>query len=328
MLDNARPEVVTFGEVLAAFVARDLGSLSESASFTRHIVGAESNAAAGLARLGHPSAFIGRVGADGLGQAALRRLRGEGVDVHHVTVDAEAPTGVLIRGRRGIGPTEVVYARRGSAGSRLDPMDIEAAVGLFAGARWLHVTGVTPAISASARAATDRAVELARRRGLRVSLDVNLRRKLWSQHEARDVLSRLATAADVVIAGRDEAGLLLGSSASTDSAANLADGLLRLGPSTAVIKLGADGAYARSSDGVTASRGAPSSPAIDLVGAGDAFSAGFIAATLEGRTLEEALAVGNACGAAVVSVIGDIEGMPTRDELASLLAGGDAETLR
>ena len=129
------PELVTLGECLAALVAADPGPLAESQTFVRHVAGAEANVAVGLARLGHRSAFIGRVGDDGFGQAILRRLRGEHVDVSGLTVDPSAPTGVYFRERRMLGAVEVVYHRRGSAGSRLSPADVEAAAPLFAGAR-------------------------------------------------------------------------------------------------------------------------------------------------------------------------------------------------
>ena len=102
--------VVTLGECLIAFVADEPGPLSEAVSFRRFVAGAEANVAVGLARLGRDVAFIGRVGADGFGQAIVRRLLGEGVDTTHLAVDPGAPTALMFRERRILGAAQVVYA--------------------------------------------------------------------------------------------------------------------------------------------------------------------------------------------------------------------------
>jgi 2-dehydro-3-deoxygluconokinase len=149
-------EVVTLGECLVALVAGAAGPLAETTVFERHVAGAEANAAVGLARLGHSVAYIGRVGGDGFGTAIVRKLRGEGVDVEHLVVDDTAPTGLMIRERRAFGAAHVLYYRSGSAGSRLGPADVDSAAALFEGASWLHVTGITPALSPTARAAVER----------------------------------------------------------------------------------------------------------------------------------------------------------------------------
>ncbi len=312
-------DVLTLGEPLVAFVAVEGGSLADAATYRRHVAGAETNFAIGLARLGVRAGIVARVGDDGLGSAILRRLRAEGVDVGGVTVEAGAPTGVLIRERRALGPSEVLYRRSGSAGSHLAPADLEAAGGLR-GARWLHVTGITPALSPSALAAVEAAIDLAKRAGATVSFDVNLRRKLWSEAEAASVFRRLAARADVVLGDPDELAL----ATSVDDAAA---GLLSAGTSVVVTKLGAEGVRARTSDGQDMAVPALPVRAVDPVGAGDAFCAGFIAARLDGLDVGAALRWGVACGAAVVSVDGDIDGLPTRPELERLLQAG-AETIR
>jgi 2-dehydro-3-deoxygluconokinase len=326
----AGPEVVTLGECLVALVASEPGPLAEASRFRRYVAGAEANVAVGLARLGHSAAFIGRVGADGFGAAIVRRLRGEGVDVTGVTVDGAAPTALMIRERRRIGPAEVAYYRSGSAGSRLSPADVDACAdaGLLARARWLHVTGITPALSASGRAATSRAVELASAAGMRVSLDLNLRRKLWSDEEAAPILRELAGHADVILGDADEVAAVLSRRPGNDPPA-LAAGLLALGPSTAVVKLGARGAIAVTGDGREAARPAlPVGDPVDPVGAGDAFTAGWISAQLDGADLGESLEVANACGAASVATEGDMTGAPTRFELERLRAAGGRDTIR
>ena len=319
-------EVVTLGECLIAFVATSPGPLAEAAIFERFVAGAEANVAVGLTRLGHSVAFIGRVGADGFGDAIRRRLRGEGVDTTHLAADHDGPTGLMFRERRVLGPAQVVYARRGSAGSRLSAADVDRAsqTGVFDGARWLHLTGITPALSADAHAATGRAVELARAAGLTISLDLNLRRRLWSDETAALVLRALAPGVDVVFGSPDELAVLVGGTAADDPA-DLARAATALGPALAVAKLGAGGALAveRDTPRRAIARPAVALPVVvDPVGAGDAFCAGFIAARLDGGDLTVALAVANACGAAAAATIGDQTGLPDRAELAAILFGG------
>jgi 2-dehydro-3-deoxygluconokinase len=327
-------ELVTLGECLIAFVASEPGPLAEASRFDRFVAGAEANVAVGLVRLGHSADLIGRVGGDGFGEAIRRRLRGEGVGTAALTTDADAPTGLMFRERRHLGPAQVVYTRRGSAGSRLsvDDVDRAADAGAFADATWLHLTGITPALSESARAATVHAAALARGAGLTISLDLNLRRRLWSDEAAGPVLRQLAAGADVVFGSPDELAVVAARPTDT-GLAELARAVLSLGPSVVVLKLGPDGPLAVSADAPAAPLARPALPVpvvVDPVGAGDAFCAGFIAARLEGLQLERALDQANACGAAAASVLGDQTGLPTRDELASLLAmgAGSPDTIR
>ena len=328
---GSRPaEVITLGECLISFVAADAAPIAAAGSFRPYPAGAEANVAVGLARLGRRVAFIGRIGDDGLGTRVERALRGEGVDVTGLTVDPAGPTGIMIRERRVLGPAEVFYARAGSAGSRLGHEDVQATASrkAFASARWLHLTGITPALSSRCGAAVLTAIELGRAAGLTISLDVNLRRRLWSEAEATATLVELAALVDVIIADEDEASVITRAKTGTAERV-LAKRLLALGPSLAVLKLGARGALALEQDDepVTAP-GLPVPLVVDPVGAGDAFCAGFIDARLDDLDLADALTRGNACGAAVVAVEGDQTGLPTRDELVRLLAVGGPDTLR
>jgi 2-dehydro-3-deoxygluconokinase len=322
---------------MASFVAHDRGPLSESRTFLRGEAGAEANVAVALARLGHGVVYIGRVGEDGLGAAIARRLRGEGVDVSYLTIDEAASTGVMVRELRDLGPSEVVYWRAGSAGSRLGPDDVDAALERFRSARWLHLTGITPALSNDAAGAVERAVELASEASLTISLDLNVRRRLWDEATAAAALARLAGRVDVVMGSLEEVALVAGLASSLRAGAaadpeRAADALLAIGPRSVVVKLGAQGGLERSTDGAgatTVRRPAyPVQQVVDPVGAGDAFSAAWIAFRLEGRGPEEALRAANACGAAVISSVGDQAGIPTRAELDRLLEGGGPDTLR
>jgi 2-dehydro-3-deoxygluconokinase len=329
-------EVLTLGECLMAFVATTPGPLSEATTYERFVAGAEANVAVGLARLGHSVAFIGRVGADGFGQAVTRKLRADGVDIEDLAVDPDATTGLMFRERRVLGPAQVVYARRGSAGSRLTPAEVEQAMARHRdlALRWLHLTGITPALSADALAATERAIESAGAAGLTISLDLNLRRRLWSDEAAAPVLRALAANVDVLLGNPDELAVLTHRTADHDPE-ELARAALDLGPSLVIVKLGAAGALAvdRADPGDAIVRPAlPLPVVVDPVGAGDAFCAGFIAARLDGADVATALEMGNACGAAAASAAGDQTGLPDRNELAAILRAaadaGSPDTIR
>ena len=307
------PELVAIGEALVAFIAHPAGPLHEATRFSPHVVGAESNVAVGVARLGHRVGFAGRIGADAFGSMILRRLRAEGVATEHLVRDGAAPTGLLFRNLREFPSAEVVYRRTGSAGSRLAPDDVGAALAGLPAGTVVHVSGVTPALSESCMAAALALAETARARSLQLFVDVNYRTNLWDRNAAAPVLRKLVASASVVTASRSEAALLTGA----DSAADAAAALAGLGPRLAVIRDDALGAVA--------STGASKPPIVvpsqvtrrvaDPVGAGDAFNAGLIAGLLEDQSLPDAIATAHRCGAAAVGVIGDIEGLPTRAEL-------------
>jgi 2-dehydro-3-deoxygluconokinase len=332
-------DVVTLGECLVSLVATRPGPLAEANAFDRFVAGAEANVAVGLARLGCQAAYIGRVGADGFGETIRRHLRGEGVDTTHLTTDPDAPTGVMVRERPGLVPAQVLYLRRDSAGSRLTAADINAAAagGIFQGARWLHLTGITPAVSASAREATARAAAIGREAGLTISLDLNLRRRLWSDATAAPVLRELAAHADVLFGSDDELAVVAGIpplDAANDDPADLARACLDVGPRVVVAKLGSGGATIVARDEVEAIHrpAVPLAVVVDPVGAGDAFCAGFIAARLDGAELGESLEIANACGAAAAAALGDQTGLPSPEDVAAIrhanATGGGPDTIR
>ena len=170
------PSVIGLGEVMVLFVAEQPGALREAAVFRRHIAGAEANVAVGVARLGESAGYITRLGDDEFGHAIAFRLRGENVDVSHVRFDPAAPTGVVFRERRDFGPVNVLYYRRGSAASRLTPYDLDPTY--IQQARYLVLSGITPALSESSRATTFAAAEVAKAAEVQVVVDPNVRLKI------------------------------------------------------------------------------------------------------------------------------------------------------
>ncbi|MEU9825178.1 sugar kinase [Micromonospora chersina] len=313
-------DLLTFGEALVSL--RSTGPLAAGGPLTPHLAGAEANVAIGLARLGHRAAFAGRVSDDELGGFLLRQLRAEGVDVTHVARDRERPAGLMFLERRTADLTRVLYQRAGSAGSALGVDDLRPA--LAAGARVLHLTGITPALSDRAREATAWAAETAARAGTLVCLDVNHRAKLWSRDDARAVLTPLAGHASVVVASADELDLVGAPGADEET---LTAGLLARGVSTVLVKLGGDGARAYTRDGRRDAAALPVT-AVDTVGAGDAFTAGYLSGHLDGLDLTGRLRRAVTLGAFAVAGHGDWETLPRRDELSLLDSRQPGDTLR
>ncbi|MFF2789824.1 sugar kinase [Streptomyces sp. NPDC058049] len=307
--------LVTLGETMAVLAADRPGPLASGTSLRLGFAGAEATVAIGVSRLGHAASWTGRVGADSAGTMILDGLRGEAVDVTRARVDDAAPTGLMLRERRTPDHTRVTYYRRGLAGARLAPEDIDPE--LVARARVLHVTGITPSLGDGPRAAVRRAVDLARAAGVTVSLDLNYRARLWSREEAAAELTYLVTRADVVFAGPDEASLVV-SGADPDTMART---LLDLGPREAVLKLGNRGAVAVTHGGEAVQDIVPVT-LVDPIGAGDAFVAGYLAGLLDGSDLPGRLLLAATCGAFAVAAPGDWEGLPRRAEL-DLLHGAD-----
>jgi 2-dehydro-3-deoxygluconokinase len=296
---------------MALLTTPEVGRLRHAGSLTLGVAGAESNVAIGARRLGSPAAWVGRVGDDELGELVVSRIRAEGVDVGGVVRDPGAPTSLMVKERRTAAMVRVLYYRRHGPGSRLEPGDLDPARVAAAGV--LHITGITPALSDSARATVEHAVELAREAQVPVSFDLNYRSALWPPDRAAAVCRDLAARADLVFASDDEAELL----GLQGEAADLASGLADLGNGHAVVKLGERGAVAAVDGRVHVVDPVPVQ-AVDPVGAGDAFVAGYLAETLAGRPVPERLATAAACGAFAVTVPGDWEGLPSRDELAAL----------
>lgn len=311
-------DVVTLGEALASF--RSPGPLGFGVPVTPDLAGAETNVAIGLSRLGHRVAWVGRVGSDPFGEAVVRTLRGEGVGVEDVVVDGSAATGLMFLEQRAADLTRVHYVRAGSAGSRLGPDDLP--LDAIRSARLLHVTGVTPALSPTAAEAVSRAVSVAREAGVRVSLDVNHRARLWSRDAAAPVLRALLPAVSLLVAGEDELGIV--ADGPEDEAVA---GLLDSGVDAVAVKRGASGASLVTPDG-RSDREAVAVSAVDTVGAGDAFCAGLLSAVLDDRADGDALDRAVALGAWAVSTRGDWAGLPARSELGDLGSVRPGETMR
>jgi 2-dehydro-3-deoxygluconokinase len=289
------PEVVCIGESMGLVTA--LGApLAETETAALGIAGAEGNVAVGLVAAGHRAVWASRLGDDPIAERITGELARRGVELW-AEKDADAPTGVMFKDP-GVESSSVYYYRRGSAASLMGSGFLS--VDRLRGVRVVHTTGITPALSASCRAMVDDLYVDAREAGALISFDVNDRRALWSMDDAQATLTRLADAADIAFVGRDEAERLWGTATAADVRAHLPNCALL------IVKDGDVGATAFAAGEEPVFVPAPRVDVVEPVGAGDAFAAGFLAATLDGAALADRLSAGHAAAARVLRTHGDL----------------------
>ncbi|WP_160678093.1 sugar kinase [Clostridium sp. C8-1-8] len=306
-------EVLTFGETMVLFNPESNGPLRYVNSFGKSVGGADSNVAVALARLGHDTAWFSKLGNDEFGRQILNVVRGEGVDTSRVKLDNEANTGIMFKERIGGDNPSVYYYRKGSAASRLSVQDID--VDYIKKAKIIHVTGITPALSESARAMVFEVLKIAKENKITVSFDPNIRLKLWTIEEAKPVLLEMAKMADIIFPGCDEGELLLG----TSDEKEIADEFMSMGAKIVAVKLGAEGCYVANKDEAVYVKGFKIEKLIDSAGAGDGFAAGFLSGVLKGLSLGECGKQGNGVGAMATLVQGDMEAYPYMDQLMTFM---------
>lgn len=313
-------KIILMGEPMGLFMADEAGPLSQAEHFTASIAGAEYNVAVGLARLGHTPAYCTRLGFDPLGERILNGMRENGIATDLVMQTESAQTGFMMKGFTRQGDPDIAYYRRGSAASQITTHDID---GLdLSGCERLHVTGIFPAVSPSALAATKRLMRRAEALELPISFDPNLRPQLWESEKAMaETLNGLAQGVETILPGIGEGKLLTG----CDTPEGIAEFYHRMGVKNVVVKTGKDGAYFSQLGGKAGySPAFPVREKVDTVGAGDGFAAGVISALAEGETLEEAVFRGNVIGAIQITHRSDNEGLPTREQLSRIILAGTA----
>lgn len=301
MTGDPRFDVVTFGETMLRVVPPVPLRLGQTDSFNVSFGGAESTVAANLAQLGRRVSWFSRVPDNPLGHQLVRTLRGYGVDTDGVVFDPTARLGLyfveLGEAPRGV---QVWYDRKNSAASQMRPDELPA--GWIEQTRWLHVTGITPALSDSCRQTVFKAIHRARDAGVAVSFDVNYRALLWPPHDAAAALAPLCEQADVVFIARRDADSLFDVSGELHT---VAKALQTRWGGTVFVTSGEQGAAAH--DGTTlAETAAFPTTIVDRLGAGDAFTSGIIDQLLSGASLGEALRFAAALAALKLSISGDI----------------------
>lgn len=310
-----RFDCVTLGETMLRLAPTGDQRLEQTRELQIQIGGAESNVAVALARMGKQVAWVSRLPLNPLGRQTAQAIRQQGVSVEGVAWAENARMGLYYVES---GPTprgiRVWYDRAGSAASAMTPDDLP--LDLIAAAHWLHLTGITPALSESCAATVQTAMQHAHQHGLTVSFDVNYRALLWPPPAAAKGLEPFCREADyVTVALRDAVNLF----SAPDDTEQAARSLQQRWGGTLIITSGDSGAVAY--DGTTlATSSALPTTIIDRLGAGDAFSAGVICRRLEDASLADALQFGAALAALKLTIPGDMA-LVNRDEVEALLTG-------
>lgn len=306
-------DVVSIGEAMVLFTPDTQGQMRYARNFSSKMAGAETNTLIGLAKLGHKTGWISRIGKDEFGSYVLSAVMGEGVDTSQVTTDKNAPTGIFFKELMNEKNVRIYYYRKHSAASSITPDNINEEY--IANTKYLYITGITPALSQSCRDSIFYAIKLAKKHDVKVVFDPNVRRKLWNDEEARTTLLAIAKMSDIILPGISEGAFLLG----TEDCKEIAELFHDHGVRTVVIKRGEKGAYysAPSESGYV--KGFKVEKVVDPIGAGDGFAAGVLSGLLDGLTLKEAVIRGCAIGATVTTVNGDIEGLPDRETLEAFV---------
>jgi 2-dehydro-3-deoxygluconokinase len=297
-------DLVSLGEPLVEFNDQGEGR------WLQGFGGDTSNVAIAAARQGARAAMIAHIGRDEFGDGLMALWAREGVDARHV-VRRDAPTGLYFVHHRPEGHV-FSYRRAGSAASLMRPDDLPADA--IRGARVLHVSGISQAISPSAADATFAALAIARAAGVMVSYDPNLRLRLWPLDRARAVIHETMRHVDIALPGIDDVRGLSG----LDDPHECLAFYRALGPRIVVLKLGAEGALVADGDAITA---IPPRPArlVDASGAGDCFDGSFLARILAGDGAVDAARYANTAASLKVERYGAIAGIPRKDAVAAVM---------
>jgi 2-dehydro-3-deoxygluconokinase len=302
------PEIVAIGEPMIEFNQTQ----ASAREYLQGFGGDTSNFCVAAARQGGRVGYITRVGNDAFGRSLLELWQREGVDVSGVATDEQAHTAVyfVTHDERG---HAFSYLRKGSAASRLSPANVP--LGPIGGARFLHVSGISQAISESACDAVLAALEHAKREGVAVTFDPNVRLKLWPLTRARAIIDATARLADYLLPSFEDAHTLTGLA---DPEA-IVQHYLALGPHTVCLKMGGDGVLVAQG----ASRVRIAGHQIDVVdatGAGDCFDGAFVTRLAAGDTAEAAARYANAAAALSTQGYGAVAPIPRPDDVRAMLS--------
>jgi 2-dehydro-3-deoxygluconokinase len=318
-------DLVTFGEAMVRLTPPGgaFQRLEQAHSLDAYVGGSELNVAVLAARLGVKSRWVSRLPDNALGRMIGARAREQGVDAH-VEWTAEGRAGLyFVELGAAPRPSSVLYDRAGSAISRVTPGTIDWAA-VFAGARWYHVSGITPALSEGAATVTAESLIAAKKAGLTVSYDLNYRSKLWSAKQARAVQEPLLEHVDVLITTEEDARVVF--DVGTESAESLAQRFelsavaitsLRESPGAAIV----------AADGQIHTAPRYEVEVVDRFGAGDAFVGGLIVSRLETRGWDDAVRFATATAALKHTIQGDFC-LVTRNEVDQLLRGASLRVSR
>jgi len=315
MTTPATPRVLTVGETMALLDPTTDGRPVSGMEFSLRLAGAESNFAIALRRLGVDVTWVSRLGTDALGDVVSRALASEGLDLTYLRRD-DAPTGLFLKWRSG-GRSSVLYYRRGSAASCLEPADVPDDA--LEGAAFVHLTGITLALSESARRTVVDVARRARTRDIPVIFDPNYRPALWSSpDDAAAAHEEVLGFVDWYLCGLEEGNLLWGTSDEMALFEALSGRGLR-----AVVRVGRRGALVLDNAVVTTVAPDRLEEVHDEVGAGDAFAAGFVYGLLNQWQTADCARAGNTIAARALRGTGDWETLPYLAEIEQNLIPRD-----
>jgi len=333
--------VVTFGEIMLRLKSPGQERLFQSPVLEATFGGSEANVAVALSRMGQPASFATVLPENQIGRECIRELRFHGVDVSLIKVKPGRIGIYFIESGANQRPSNVIYDRAGSTIAEMDPGDIDWAKA-FSGAGWFHLSGITPAVSRKSADASIASAKAARASGLTVSFDLNFRAKLWNYGaKARDVMTEIASFADVLIGNEEDYQKSLG----MEGPHNAADGHIDTSEYAAMCAAALEkfpaakyvavtlreshsadsndwSAMLASRGGAIVSRRYAISDIVDRVGAGDSFSAGLIYGLIQYGEAKQALEYAVALSCLKHSILGDFA-LVEPGEVQKLL-GGDA----
>ena len=317
MNERAPVDIVAIGEAMVEF---NQTSQADGRAYLQGFGGDTSNALIAAARQGATCAYITKLGDDEFGRMCLGLWNEEGIDTEGVGVDPSAPTGIYFV-RHGEDGHTFSYLRSGSAASRMQPADIPLT--LIERARYLHVSGISQAISASAADSVFHAINIARAAGVKVAYDPNLRLKLWPLERARAVILATIPLTDYFLPSLDDVRLLSG----MDDPIAILDWCHRQGARTVVFKLGKAGSWVSHSAERTRIPAFPVD-AIDATGAGDCFDGSLLARLAAGDDVVTAAHWASAAAALTTTAYGAVAPLPTADRVAQFLASGTTMSVK
>lgn len=300
--------VLTIGDAMITMNPMSTGPLRYVTHFERKVGGAELNFAIGCARLGLKSKWISRLGKDDFGKVIYNFARGEGVDVSAVEFIVGIPTSLNFKEIHEGGAGKTYYYREPSPVTTISPEDITEE--LFEGIQAVHLTGVYLAINKQHLSVAKKVIEIAKRKGILIAFDPNIRLKLWSIDDARAAYESIFPDVDILLTGLDEIQMISGK----ESLKDLASYSEKFNIKDLVIKDGGNGSRLYRDGKWIAVPGFAVNP-VDTVGAGDGFDAGYIYGTLNRFNAEALLHFANGVGALVTTVSGDNEGLPYLEDV-------------
>ena len=302
------PDIVCLGEPLIEFNRPKEG---DGRTWLQGFGGDSQNVAIAAARQGASTGYLTSLGQDWMGDAFMDLWKAEGVDASRVTRHPSAPTGVSFVTHSAAGH-KFDYLRKNSAASLMTPDTL--AVDYIAGAKVFHFSAIGQAISESARATCDAAMEAARKAGVKVSYDTNLRLRLWELDLARKVIDATIARCDIALPSLDDSQQLTG----FKEGDAIADYYLRLGAPLVALKMGSEGSLIATKDERT--RVPPHKvAAVDATGAGDTFDGAFLTRLLAGDDAVSAARYANVAAALSTTGYGAVTPMPRADDVLTAL---------